>query len=68
MATVWTAITVAALFFAGTFVYWLGAAAVARHRVQSDADLAALAAAGEIQRGSEAACDRAGWPTERAPG
>jgi secretion/DNA translocation related TadE-like protein len=65
MATVWTAITVVALFFAGTFVFWLGAAGVARHRAEGAADLTALAAAGEIQRGSGAACDGARWVADR---
>jgi secretion/DNA translocation related TadE-like protein len=65
VATVWTAIAVAALLFAGTFVFCLGAAAVVRHRAEGAADLAALAAAGEVQRGSGAPCDRARWVADR---
>lgn len=38
---------------------YLGAAVVARHRAQSAADLAALAAAGRLADGVEVACGRA---------
>ncbi|MDV3124100.1 helicase [Mycobacterium sp. 21AC1] len=38
---------------------YLGAAVVARHRAQAAADLAALAAAGMVGAGAEAACARA---------
>lgn len=37
----------------------LGAAVVARHRAQSAADLAALAAAGQIASGADSACAQA---------
>lgn len=38
---------------------WIGAAVVARHRAQTAADLAALAAAGRLSAGPEAACREA---------
>ncbi|WP_327161379.1 Rv3654c family TadE-like protein [Mycolicibacterium wolinskyi] len=38
---------------------YLGAAVIARHRAQAAADLAALAAAGAVAGGPEAACARA---------
>ena len=38
----------------------LGGAVVARHRAQAAADLAALAAAGVLPAGAQAACARAG--------
>lgn len=38
---------------------WLGAAVVARHRVQAAADLAALAAAARLPGGAAAACRQA---------
>ncbi|HOW95814.1 Rv3654c family TadE-like protein [Mycolicibacterium fallax] len=41
------------------FAAWLGAAVVARHRAQSAADLAALAAAAALPAGADAACRRA---------
>ncbi|HEV7975841.1 Rv3654c family TadE-like protein [Amycolatopsis sp.] len=65
VATVWTACAVAGLVFLGTFLIWLGAAAGARHRAESAADLAALAAAGEVRLGVDAACARARWVTDR---
>lgn len=37
---------------------YLGSAVLARHRAQSAADLAALAAAGGLARGAQAACAR----------
>ncbi|MEZ0349870.1 Rv3654c family TadE-like protein [Mycobacterium sp. pR1184] len=39
---------------------YLGSVVVARHRAQAAADLAALAAAGRLPSGAEAACARAG--------
>jgi secretion/DNA translocation related TadE-like protein len=65
VATVWTAGAVAVLVFLATFLFWLGAAAGARHRAESAADLAALAAAGDIRFGVDAACARARWVTDR---
>ncbi|MGZ5377793.1 MAG: Rv3654c family TadE-like protein [Mycobacterium sp.] len=38
---------------------YLGSAVVARHRAQAAADLAALAAAGDLARGAQAACAHA---------
>lgn len=38
---------------------WLAAAVIARHRAQSIADLAALAAAAEVPAGDSAACGQA---------
>jgi len=38
---------------------WVGGAAVARHRAQAAADLAALAAAGRLPLGPNAACAQA---------
>lgn len=38
---------------------WLGAAVLARHRAQSAADLAALAAAGRMPSGAAVACRQA---------
>lgn len=51
MMAVLLAITVACVY--------LGSAAVARHRAQSAADLAALAAAGRLTEGRDAACSHA---------
>ena len=60
MATVWAAITVAALVALSTAVLGLVAAVGGRHRAAAAADLAALAAAGQAVRGEEVACRRAG--------
>jgi secretion/DNA translocation related TadE-like protein len=65
VATVWAACAIAALVFVGTFLFWLGAAAVVRHRTESAADLAALAAAGDVRRGADEACARARWVADR---
>jgi secretion/DNA translocation related TadE-like protein len=65
VATVWTACAVAGLVFLGTFLFWLGAAAGVRHRAESAADLAALAAAGDLRFGVDAACARARQVAER---
>jgi len=64
-ATVWTAIAVAALLSVVAFVFWLGSAAIARHRAEGAADLAALAAAGVAHRGTGPACDLARLVAER---
>lgn len=50
---------VAAVLCVTFFGLYLGAAVVARHRAQSVADLASLAAAAELPRGVAAACARA---------
>ncbi|WP_328604982.1 flp pilus-assembly TadE/G-like family protein [Amycolatopsis sp. NBC_00345] len=59
VATVWTAIAVAALVWLGAAACWLGAAVAARHRVEAVADLGALAAAAHAADGPAKACDRA---------
>ena len=61
-ATVWMACAIAALVFVSTFLFWLGAAAVVRHRTESAAD---LGAAGDVRRGADAACARARWVADR---
>ncbi|ODR14587.1 Rv3654c family TadE-like protein [Mycobacterium shimoidei] len=52
------AMMAALLSVTGGGVY-LGSAVLARHRAQAAADLAALAAAGRLAGGAEAACKRA---------
>jgi secretion/DNA translocation related TadE-like protein len=64
-ATVWAAIAMAALLVVTAFVYWIGAAGIARHRAAAAADLAALAAAGQVVQGVQQACARARSVTER---
>ncbi|MCU1684959.1 MAG: putative rane protein [Amycolatopsis sp.] len=64
-ATIWTAIAVTALLCVVAFAFWLGSAAIARHRAEGAADLAALAAAGVAHRGSGPACDLARLVAER---
>jgi secretion/DNA translocation related TadE-like protein len=59
VATVWTAAFVAILIGAAAFVYWAAVATATRHRAESAADLAALAAAGHAVAGPLAACERA---------
>lgn len=56
MATVWVAMTTAALCVVFAIVLALGQVVVARHRAGGAADLAALAAADRALRGTEAAC------------
>lgn len=50
---------IAALVSVTIGISWLGAAVVARHEAQGAADLAALAAAGALPTGRDAACDAA---------
>jgi secretion/DNA translocation related TadE-like protein len=64
-ATVWAAVAVAALLFIASFIFWLGSATIARHRAEGAADLAALAAAGVVRRGTGPACDLARLVAER---
>lgn len=59
IATVLTAFMVAALTAVAMGGIWIGSAVVARHRAQSAADLAALAAAAQVVAGPAAACRRA---------
>ncbi|MFI6057585.1 Rv3654c family TadE-like protein [Streptomyces sp. NPDC051286] len=56
VATVWVAVTTAALCAVFAAVLALGQVVVARHRAGGAADLAALAAADRALRGAEAAC------------
>jgi hypothetical protein len=58
------ACAVAALVVVSTFLFWLAAAAVVRHRAESAAD---LGAAGDVRRGADAACARARarWVADR---
>lgn len=60
LATVWAVAAVAVLVAAMVFGLHLGSAIVARHRAESAADLAALAAAGAAAHGSSSACAKAG--------
>lgn len=64
-ATIWTALAVAALAGVAVLGCWLGGAVVARHRAETAADLAALAAASHAADGPDRACDRARWVTDR---
>lgn len=68
IATVWTAAAIAGLLVVAAFAFWLGAAVIARHRASGAADLAALAAAGELQRagaGHDSGCGRAAEVVQR---
>lgn len=56
VATVWAAMAVAVLVAVVVFGVELGAAVVARHRIEAAADLAALAAAGHAVDGEPVAC------------
>ncbi len=64
-ATVWSVTALAALLAVAVAVVHLGGVAVARHQAESAADLAALAGAGRVVAGEQAACGRAGEITER---
>ncbi|NKQ59112.1 flp pilus-assembly TadE/G-like family protein [Amycolatopsis sp. K13G38] len=64
-ATVWATGAVAALLLVAAALFALGSVVVTRHRASDAADLAALAAAGSADRGTEAACARAGMVVER---
>jgi secretion/DNA translocation related TadE-like protein len=56
---------VAAVTGVAVLGFWLGAVVVARHHVESAADLGALAAASYASDGPDRACDRARWVTEQ---
>ena len=58
-ATALAAILIAALVAVALTGVWIGAAVVARHRAQSAADLAALAAAAALASGPQVACGQA---------
>ncbi|MEV6873653.1 Rv3654c family TadE-like protein [Amycolatopsis sp. NPDC051128] len=65
MATIWTAIAVAAVTGVAVLGFWVAAAVIARHRVEAAADLGALAAASHVVEGPARACERARWVAER---
>jgi secretion/DNA translocation related TadE-like protein len=65
VATIWTALAVAALTGVMVLGYWLGAAVIARHRAEAAADLGALAAASHASEGPAGACGRARWVADR---
>ena len=58
-ATVLAAVFIAILALVSVAGIWLGSAVIARHRAQSAADLAALAAAARIPTGTAMACVQA---------
>ncbi|WP_328390138.1 Rv3654c family TadE-like protein [Nocardia sp. NBC_00416] len=55
-ATVTACLALAALLVSTVLIMNFGAVVVGRHRAQTAADLAALAAAGELRYGAEAGC------------
>lgn len=63
--TIWTVGGIAAVMVVVSGVLLFVSAVVARHRAQSAADLAALAAASWAVAGEGQACGQAGWVTER---
>ena len=65
VATVWAAVAVAVLAGIAVFGLHLGEAVVARHHVESAADLAALAAAAQLLPGEQYACGQARRVTDR---
>ena len=65
VATIWTALAVAALTGVATLALWLAAAVTARHQAESAADLGALAAASHASEGPVQACERARWIADR---
>lgn len=58
-ATVWVAVAGFLVLALAVLGMYLGAAAVTRHRAETAADLAALAAAGSAPLGADGACQRA---------
>nr|WP_280497956.1 Rv3654c family TadE-like protein [Nocardia asiatica] len=60
LATVFACLALVALIGATLLIAQVGFVVVARHRAQAAADLAALAAAGALVEGADAACDEAG--------
>lgn len=63
-ATVWAAGAVVALLVVTGLLFAFGSVVVTRQRADAAADLAALAAAGQADRGREVACGRALSVTE----
>ncbi|KZM68667.1 Rv3654c family TadE-like protein [Nocardia terpenica] len=59
VATVAACLALTGLLAASVLIGQVGAVVVARHRAQAAADLSALAAAGAVDSGAEAACTRA---------
>ena len=64
-ATVMVAGMAAVLMLLVVLGLQLGGAVLTRHRVAAAADLAALAAAGQLAAGADRACERARWVVER---
>lgn len=65
-ATVWAAISVAALLVVAAMVFSVGSVMLTRQQAADTADLAALAAAGGAARGGQVACERAHSVTAKA--
>ncbi|MFJ7211676.1 Rv3654c family TadE-like protein [Amycolatopsis sp. NPDC098790] len=65
VATIWTAMAVAALTGVAVLGCWLATAVLARHRAETAADLGALAAASHAVEGPVRACERARWIADR---
>ena len=65
VATIWAAGAIAAILVLTMLVVSIGAAAATRHRAESAADLAALAAAGAAVEGERVACEKARWVSDR---
>jgi secretion/DNA translocation related TadE-like protein len=63
-ATVWTTSGIAVVTVVAVGLLWLVAAVVTRHRAESAADLAALAAASVAVDGEQKACGQARWVAE----
>lgn len=64
-ATVWMVAVIMVLLVAFLFVFYTAGVMLARHRAESAADLAALAAAQQADAGPPAACARARRLTDR---
>ncbi|MGH3435753.1 MAG: Rv3654c family TadE-like protein [Sciscionella sp.] len=60
-ATIWTVAGIAVVFLIAAVIVMVGSATVTRHRVESAADLSALAAAAYAPTGEQFACRRARW-------
>src|SRR5262245_33216312 len=63
-ATVWAVGGIAVIVGLLAASLWFAAAVVVRHRAESAADLAALAAASSAVAGEHRACDEARWVTD----
>lgn len=60
-ASIWAACGVAVILLLLGLIVAIGSAAQTRHRAESAADLAALAAAAHLTSGEQQACAHAGW-------